>query len=319
MSILCVGDLHYQPKTKEIMAVVEAEIMRVVAERSPKMIVILGDLLHSHGKIDLGTLAMCTTFMLRLAGTCEKLLILIGNHDRTSNSVIDYDTHAFRGLHRDNISVIDRPTLLGLGETKICAIPYLPKGMMLGQLSDMKVEECDLVFAHQDIRGGLMGTIKCKDGDVWPQTYPLLISGHYHDMHRVADNVVYVGTPYQTTFGESAKKYLAMWTPENLEFIEMKKVPKKITYHIEDLVELETLRFSARHQYRVVIRTSNRGILKCIDKSDYPGVKFVVDFVKEESEGESDEENLEETIDVLLKSHVHSLGFGALYDEIINT
>lgn len=38
------------------------------------------------------------------------------------------------------------------------------------------------------IRDGLMGTIKCNDDDVLHPTYPLLISGHYHDRKDHGDN-----------------------------------------------------------------------------------------------------------------------------------
>lgn len=59
------------------------------------------------------------------------------------------------------------------------------------------------VFCHQMFQGATFRGIKAPDGaDYWPTERPLAISGHVHEYQRLGPNLVYVGTPRQSDFGD---------------------------------------------------------------------------------------------------------------------
>src|SRR5690606_19100290 len=59
---------------------------------------------------------------------------------------------------------------------------------------------------HQEFLGCNLGIKKSEEGDPWDENYPLVISGHIHDYQKLAENLIYVGTPYQINFGEPHQK-----------------------------------------------------------------------------------------------------------------
>jgi len=68
------------------------------------------------------------------------------------------------------------------------------------------------IFCHQEFYGAKMGMIESKAGDVWPEDYPLVISGHVHDYDRLQSNLIYVGTPMQHAFGDKEDKTISIYT-----------------------------------------------------------------------------------------------------------
>ena len=69
-------------------------------------------------------------------------------------------------------------------------------------------------------------------GDKWCEDYPPVISGHIHD-YQVLGGVTYVGTPYQTGYGDNTNKGIYLLTPESgeLEKIEL-DITQKIIVHL---------------------------------------------------------------------------------------
>ena len=53
-----------------------------------------------------------------------------------------------------------------------------------------------------------MGAIISEEGDVWPESYPQVISGHIHSNQRPQDNVYYPGAAMQHAFGESDRNII---------------------------------------------------------------------------------------------------------------
>ncbi|KKL62631.1 hypothetical protein LCGC14_2183250, partial [marine sediment metagenome] len=77
------------------------------------------------------------------------------------------------------------------------------------------------------------------EGDIWPEEYPLVVSGHIHNEQRLQSNIYYTGSSMQHAFGETANKTIAFLTFSNNKFrlqkidLEMRK--KKIVYlDVED-------------------------------------------------------------------------------------
>ena len=77
-----------------------------------------------------------------------------------------------------------------------------------------------------------MGGIISETGDIWPEEYPLVISGHIHDFQIPQKNIIYTGTPYQQGYNDSAEKgLLLLKINENsyeYERINLEVIKKKI-------------------------------------------------------------------------------------------
>lgn len=71
------------------------------------------------------------------------------------------------------------------------------------------------IFAHQEFYGVKIGAIVSENGDKWNKDYPLIISGHIHDYDRPQDNIIYVGTPCQHSFGDRADKTISLFSWDN--------------------------------------------------------------------------------------------------------
>ena len=103
--------------------------------------------------------------------------------------------------------------------------PYVPPGKFKDALEtilflDKKDDDgtkgnlfqIDCIFAHQEFRKCKMGSIESEVGDPWPDTYPLVISGHIHEYDELQKNLIYVGTPMQHAFGDRDDKTISIFT-----------------------------------------------------------------------------------------------------------
>ena len=95
--------------------------------------------------------------------------------------------------------------------------------------------QANCIFAHQEFRGCRMGGKISEKGDIWNPEFPLVISGHIHDSQTIGENIQYVGSPIQHSFGETLNKSIWFVTFDELEKPEIEKInlkvkPKKIIH-----------------------------------------------------------------------------------------
>jgi len=233
MNILLVGDPHF--KTDNVLETENfvSKTLKYVEENKNniKFIVILGDILDTHEKIHIQPLCNAVNFITELS----KLIftfVLIGNHDRINNSDFLTESHPFTGLKRTpNLRIIDTT----FKHKNFIFVPYVPNGKFMDALEkiDFNPEEKNTyIFAHQEFKGCKMGGIISETGDIWPEEYPLVISGHIHDFQIPQKNIIYTGTPYQQGYNDSAEKgLLLLKINENsyeYERINLEVIKKKI-------------------------------------------------------------------------------------------
>src|SRR5690606_33585475 len=116
----------------------------------------------------------------------------------------------FSGVAIPNVEFVWQVTELELSGLTLAFVPYVYPGRFQEALNTKFTPETfdkvDIVFAHQEIRGVKMNSLVSKVGDVWDKDQPLLVSGHIHQYQRLADNLLYTGTPRMTDFGDSLDK-----------------------------------------------------------------------------------------------------------------
>lgn len=244
-SILFIGDPHFQITNLTEVDLFIANITAVAIERKPDIIIIAGDLLHTHERLHTTVLNKAHDFVNAMRNITITY-ILVGNHDYISNTQFLNDNHWMNSMKEwKNVEIIDRVRHLQVGTQSFVFVPYVYIGRFVEALEtlgdDSLWKNADCIFAHQEFEGCKMGAIVSIDGDKWDSEYPLVVSGHIHSKQRPHPNVYYSGTPMQHAFGESEKNVVAYFTFDDfghgLEEIEMKLPRKKILYL--DVAEIE--------------------------------------------------------------------------------
>lgn len=257
--ILLIGDPHFKEKGIKRYKQMSEDICKYAYEKKPHLIVILGDTLHKHESAHEAAFNMAYDMIIELSRAHE-VVLLIGNHDYCNNQQFLTDKHFFNPLKKiANITVVDKPTHIEKLGFSFGFCPYVYPGRFHEALSTYftaeKLREQDIIFAHQEILGVQMGSIKSEIGDPWPSDYPFLICGHIHEYNELQDNVIYVGTPIQHNFGDGSNKgiYLLHLDEESYEFERLQlNVPlKKVIRTTADKVK--NLKVPENAEVKVVI------------------------------------------------------------------
>jgi len=217
MKVLTIGDPHVKSDNRFQTDKLHESVENILKKHKDEidMVVVLGDLLHRHEKIEMFPFMRAISFLRMIRKTIKPdadLVLLIGNHDRPNNKTFCTDEHVFSSLKDwENTIIVDTPII------KDCFlfVPYVPNGRfeeaLGGSWKKFLEANKDLkcIFAHQEFRNASIHvTFKSTDGDLYPKDAPLCISGHIHTRHRPFKNVHYVGTPYEMSWvSDFNKKY----------------------------------------------------------------------------------------------------------------
>ena len=221
-TVLCIGDPHIQ-----VSNIVETDLLikgliNLATEKQPDLIIILGDVLHTHERLH--TIALNKAYeMIDKLRIIAKTYVLVGNHDMINNQVFLNENHWLSGMKEwSNTVIVDKV---------ICEALNTMDG-------DWKDASC--IFAHQEFAGCKMGAIISVEGDKWPISYPHIVSGHIHSRQIPQENIYYTGSAMQHAFGESEKNIIACLTFKNGKYereeVDLQLPRKKIVYmDVEDL------------------------------------------------------------------------------------
>jgi predicted phosphodiesterase len=217
-TILAIGDPHFKADNTLQTSKMKEEVALIIS-KTPTIdaVVVLGDILHRHDKIDLHCLKRSIDFLRGIRTELDKLTsrdghirplwIIIGNHDRPNNSTFLTDDHAFGALDEWNDTVVAHTVLVEEAGKKgdlFALVPYVAPGRFEEALGGPHWktritggETLSGVFAHQEFKGVRTGMCTSSLGDIYPKDAPICISGHIHDEQWVGKNVHYPGTPYE--------------------------------------------------------------------------------------------------------------------------
>ncbi len=139
------------------------------------------------------------------------LYMIIGNHDRKNNKVYLTDEHPFTALkYWTNTTVIDTVQQINIQNLQFTMVPYVAPGLFHEAIGQVPWQDSICLFCHQEFKGAQMGAFTSVDGDEWLTTSPYIISGHIHDYQKLQNNILYLGTPIQHSYGDTANKYIAL-------------------------------------------------------------------------------------------------------------
>ena len=217
--VLVFGDLHFKPRTARNDAAF-AERTLAFAETCNKAgegcsidaAVCLGDVLDGHRTVDFPAQNRAFRFFEALAQTAP-LFVLVGNHDRASNTEHLTDESALLTFkHIPGVVLVDRVSAYAIGALRFLFVPYVHKGRFEEAVGPIRPGAVAAVFAHQEFRGAVsLGARRSEDGDDWAGGHPLVISGHFHDQQALGGNVLYVGAAFQQNAKEDPHKGFSLF------------------------------------------------------------------------------------------------------------
>lgn len=161
-------------------------------------LVLLGDILHTHDKIDMFCLKSAISFIEEMSLHFLKVIIIIGNHDRPNNKVFcEKDVHPFNGLsHNKKVIIVDVPIIFD----EMLFVPYVEDGRFMeclekyDMIKTIEDKSIKVVFAHQNFKNAKFNELIVSDcTEEYPLHFPLCISGHIHVEQTVQSNLKYCG------------------------------------------------------------------------------------------------------------------------------
>jgi DNA repair exonuclease SbcCD nuclease subunit len=243
LKILAIGDPHSKKNNQnEIEKCADLCAEKVLSEK-PKAVVILGDLANDHERLYLSALNGIVYFFDKIciaANIVEaKVYYIVGNHDYINNAQFLTDSHAFNAFKKwQNLVIIDKPMRLKSSDGYITMCPYVPVGRFVEALDTIgrdKWTESTVIFCHQEFKNATDGFFVSKNGDEWNYDN-MVISGHIHTAGKLQDNVFYVGSPYDITFGDEGTKGIYLVELESNKVSDIKYIdigmPRKMSINV---------------------------------------------------------------------------------------
>lgn len=241
---LVIGDEHIQINNIVEVEVFIERIEKLALNKKPDFIVSLGDLLHTHERLNTTPMNKAQEFIDRLSKIAP-VYSLVGNHDMCNNSQFLTENHWQNSMKKwYNVVVVDKVVNIKINGLKFVFIPYVSPGRFIEALNTVGEDwkDADCIFAHQEFYGCKMGAIVSEIGDKWSLDYPNIISGHIHSKQKIQSNIYYTGSAMQHAFGESTKNTVAFVSFDGtrdylLEEIDLELPRKRILYKTLDQVE----------------------------------------------------------------------------------
>jgi DNA repair exonuclease SbcCD nuclease subunit len=235
--VLFIGDPHFQVGNMVEVDLFMDRIFKLAKEIIPDLIVIAGDILHTHERLHTLVLNKAYEFVTAMREIAQTY-ILVGNHDMCNNQQFLTNNHWMNGMKEwNNVVIVDTVIIKTFMDKKIVFVPYVPSGRFKEALNTVSGwEDADCIFAHQEFYGCKMGAIVSIEGDKWSLDDPQVVSGHIHSKQTPQPNIYYSGSAMQHAFGESEKNIIALLTfsPDKIKYdlneVDLALPRKKIVY-----------------------------------------------------------------------------------------
>lgn len=228
LSLLLIGDIHAGKNNLKTVKSLFERIDQMLNlfksnNKMPNAIVFMGDLYNNFENININAHTLVSNYLISFSKILS-VIVLVGNHDRANATDFQSNVHPFTGLSANKHIIIVEKTrnivfmdnVMG-HQYRFVFVPYVQPGRFMDALNTLnkpfndEKEPTTAIFCHQEFYGAHLGGGKTSEiGDKWDPTYPFVFSGHIHQYDQLAENVMYVGTPYQVTYSESTDKAIIL-------------------------------------------------------------------------------------------------------------
>jgi DNA repair exonuclease SbcCD ATPase subunit len=190
----------------------------------PTQVLILGDILHTRGTVHLSVYdTVCN--MLRqfvTANWTPGVHLLVGNHDMLDKHTREVNALTAFGIGQGAITVYSEITPCTIDGVQCIFVPYHEDQSEISRYLARCQQKCDtIVFAHVAVDGTMINGFTnpshaiCKNSGLSIgvfEPFKRTFMGHFHH-HRIygdRDQIMYVGTPLQLTFGDTGDERRGM-------------------------------------------------------------------------------------------------------------
>jgi len=183
-------------------------VLATAIEHKAKAIVHLGDLFHDRKGIPPEVIHRAGEWLDRVHAAKIELHLLVGNHDMS----LDAGTHALRGF-KGRAILHDRVETVDILGSRCGFIPYAEDpAAVAAAATHLRTQRCEYVFGHLGIGDPKYANCvpveyevpgRIALDDLRPGDFAQIFLGHYHLQQQLLDNVQYVGSPLQLSFGEA--------------------------------------------------------------------------------------------------------------------
>ena len=271
-TVIAVGDPHFRTDNIPEVEMFIERLESLCLKHMPDLIVILGDVLHTHERLHTTPMNKAEELIHRMRKIAPTI-VLVGNHDMISNQEFLTENHWMNAMKLwDNVTVVDRVISRQINGLKFFFCPYVYAGRFQEALNTCKEDwtKADCIFAHQEFYGCKMAAIVSAEGDVWPDTYPLVVSGHIHG-NQTLKNIYYCGSSMQHAFGESERNIIPILTWKkggkkySLEEVDLDLPRKRIVY--KDVSDMENFTLPETEDHLKITLSGDQEEFKAFKKT----------------------------------------------------
>jgi DNA repair exonuclease SbcCD nuclease subunit len=243
MKILVYSDLHLHNHrgllyNSEIALDILSKIKNYCSKNNIDKVVCAGDFFHTKARAYAPHVVQALLRLKDFNKNNIEQFMLVGNHDMaTPNNSMNSILFVFS----DYVKVVPDYYFIDVESTRIHFLSYTNEAFDNFILAEDKK---NVLITHIDIIGftmsnGFRATNGFKLSDL--KDFDLVISGHYHK-HQTKENVVYVGSPYQTNYGERNQEHgFLIFDTDTLEWhLEtINDVPEYKVYEVDNINQLK--------------------------------------------------------------------------------
>lgn len=220
-----IGDPHARPDNLD-----KINTLFDIIEDMNHPCIILGDLLDTKEIVRGKCLNL---YIERIKASKLHFTILVGNHDWFNHDCLAHSLEPLKLLL--NVTLVDKPMDL----KDFYAIPYVHDKQILSQNLASFVTRKPVV-GHFDIVGFDYGNGHISEAGLVAKDlarFPVVLSGHYHKYQK-QDNILYLGTPFSHSFGESnQQKYIGIFDSNSTKF---ELIPTTFSRHLTIELDCDT-------------------------------------------------------------------------------
>ncbi len=157
-TILLFGDLHLRKGHLQQGSETVQEIVEKTRVCQPDIIVLLGDVLHTHDMVYVGAFRLLEELIDQLR-TLAEVYVLVGNHDFINASENQTQEHPLGPFKKwEGVHIVDKAKIIRVSGHRILMTPYIPYGKdrfikMVDASHGKLTQEIDIILAHQPFFG----------------------------------------------------------------------------------------------------------------------------------------------------------------------
>jgi DNA repair exonuclease SbcCD nuclease subunit len=268
MQVLFIVDPHFKLDNVRVCEEFISKIVNIIENGSFEFVVIAGDLLHTHERLNIIPLNLVNEFIKKTSKLCETF-ILVGNHDYCNNGQFLTTNHWMNVLKTNkNVRIIDYPYLHKVNVFEFIFVPYVPNGKFIKALEKLEegktyYKKVDCIFAHQEFKHCNLGSnIISNSGDVWNINLPQIVSGHIHKNQQL-NNIYYPGSPMQHTFTENEKNIVSILQFDHKDDFKFREIDLKLRKKVTKIIDIKDVKNiiipinEVNDEYKIILSCDN--------------------------------------------------------------